>query len=588
MIRFLLTLFLFSFYFSIQNVKAQNYEWAYSRDFPVYSAPSLFKVDDVGNFYTATFQGNYFLTSFTKAQIEKRSVSQTLLWQIDVPGNAYFSDIDFINDKIIVVGYFKGAITLNGTLFNSPTYFAGFMFECNTDGTFNWIKILDPYNSTFKPSSVFIAANSDIYLTAKIFNGNARSAFYKLDNIGNIVQSELPTRTDNETFSHIIADMSGNVYLTGTCGNNATFDNLLPNQTQSYQNFFIKYDNAFNAQYLITRKYFTFDDESKLFSNANHFFWAFHDIDINTNKDTVKVLKILPDGQIINSYNTPMADNNSGVYDFAMNKTCTQSAYINTTFLKLFVYKLDNNFNIVWKDTLVTGQTVPQKTLNVFCKEANFYVTSTFSKSFLDFNGINVNNLFAINLFVAKWLTGAVLPINGLNFSAVKNNDRVYLKWEIENHLNNAYFEIEKSFNAVDFSSIGKLHVVDLSLNKVYDYTDGKDLNRTIYYRIKIVDKSGNVSYSNVICIRNNNSIKIKVYPNPTAEQLSITFNASKAAYTTIEIFNELGAVVMKKQINLMSGSNYFSLGVSHIPAGNYFVKFSNAEISQYQKFQKR
>jgi hypothetical protein len=587
MIRFLPLIFI-SLFLKSQNVKAQNYEWAYSRDFPIKSAPSLFKVDDAGNFYTATYKGSYFLTNFTGAQIEKRSPSQQLLWEIDVPGNAYFSDIYFINNKLVVVGYFKGSITINSTLFTSPSYFAGIIFECNADGSFNWVKKLDPYNSSFKPSSVFIAGNSDIYLTSKISNGIIRSAFYKLDNVGNIVKSELPVNRDNETFSHIIADASGNVYLTGTCGNLATFDNLLPNQTQSYQNFFVKYDNDFNAQYLITRNYITFDDESKLFSNQNHFFWAFHETDTITNNDTVRVLKILPDGQIVNSFNTPMVSNNSGIYDFAMNSSCTESAFLNTNFLKLFVYKLDNAFNVIWKDTLQTGETVPQKTLHVFCKESNFYVTSTFNKSFLDFNGINVNNAFVNNVFVSKWLAGGVLPINGLNFSAVKNNDRVYLKWQIENHLNNAYFEVEKSFNAVDFSSIGKLHVVDLSLNSVYDYTDDKDLNKTIYYRVKVVDKSGNISYSNVICIRNNNNMKIKAYPNPTTEQLYVTFNTAKAVYTIIEIFNELGAVVVKRQINLMSGSNYFSLGVTHIPAGNYFIKFSNAEISQYQKFQKR
>jgi Secretion system C-terminal sorting domain len=587
MIRFLPLLFI-SLFLKSQNAKAQNYDWAYSRDFSVYSAPSLFKVDDIGNFYTATFQGSYFLTSFTKAQIEKRSASQTLLWQIEVLGNAYFSDIDFINDKIIVVGYFKGSITLNGTLFSSPSYFAGFMCECNTDGTFNWIKKLDPYNSTFKPSSVFIAANSDIYLTAKIFNGNARSAFYKLDNIGNIVQSEIPTRADNETFSHIIADASGNVYLTGTCGNDATFDNLLPNLTESYQNFFVKYDNAFNAQFLITRNYFTFDDESKLFSNDNHFFWAFHDIDINTNKDTVRVLKILPDGQIVNSYNTPMASNNSGVYDFAMNKTCTQSAYINTTFLKLFVYKLDNDFNVVWKDTLATGQTVPSKTLNVFCEGSNFYVTSTYNRSFLDFNGININNSFANNLFVSKWTTGTVLPIKLLDFSTLKNNGKVYLSWTIDRGDNFDHFQVEKSLNGINFLSIGNVPFTINNPTNTYGFIDEANNNQPVYYRIKEIDKDGKFSYSKIILVRNQLYVKFELSPNPTRENLNISITCSTKQNGNISIINTAGIIVLQKQVSLLSGTNYISVGLQNIASGNYVIKVSSDGFSELGRFQKR
>jgi Secretion system C-terminal sorting domain len=584
MIRFLPLLFLFTFFFSVQDAQAQNYEWAFSRDYSITSAPSVFKVDDVGNFYTAVYTGSYFLTNFTSAQIEKRSSTQQLLWSIAIAGNAYFADIDFNESKILIVGYFKGTITINGNLFSSPTYYSGFIFECNLDGSFNWIKKLDPYNNTFKPSSIYIAQNSDIYITSKLVNGDARSAFHKLDILGNIVKTELPTRTDNENFSHIIADELGNVYLSGSCGNDAMFDNLLPNLTQSYQNFFIKYDIDFNAQFIITRNYITFDDESKLFYNGNHFFWAFHEIDVNTNKDTVRVYKILPDGQITNKYNTPMATNNSGVYDFAMNKTCTQSAYINTTFLKLFVYKLDNNFNITWKDTLLTGQTVSAKTLNVFCFESDFYITSTYNKSFLDFNGLNIINPFLNNLFVTKWAIGSILPLSIFDFSVVTQNEKVYLNWYTEKDIHLSFFEIEKSIDGMHYFSIGKVFSTSQLYNGAYGFIDNKE-NRNIFYRIKQVNLAGDIFYSKIIPIRFFVANKLFLFPNPTSNDLNVTIKSLTYEKVKIQIINKSGAIMLVKDLNLLNGSNNISLNVSMLSSGTYYLFFDVNGIKYFEEF---
>jgi hypothetical protein len=585
MVRFLLTLFLFTFFFSVQNAQSQNYEWAYSSNYSISTAPSVFKVDGIGNFYTAVYTGSYFLTNLTSAQIEKRSASQQLLWSIAITGNAFFADIDFDDNKLIVVGYFKGSITLNGNIFSSPSYYSGFIFECNLDGSFNWVKKLDPYNNTFKPTSIYLAATNDIYITSKLVNGNARSAFHKLDILGNIVKTELPTRTDNENFSKIIADGLGNVYLTGSCGNNAIFDNLLPNLTQSYQNFFIKYDIDFNAQFIITRNYITFDDESKLFYNGNHFFWAFHEIDELNNRDTVRIYKILPDGQIVNKYNTPMASNNSGVYDFAMNKTCTQSAYINTTFLKLFVYKLDNNFNITWKDTLITGQTVSAKNLNVFCEASDFYITSTYNKSFLDFNGININNPFSNNLFVTKWASGSILPLSIFDFSVVTQNEKVYLNWFTGRDVNVSYFEIEKSIDGIHYFSIGKVFSSSQLFNGSFGFTDNKE-NKNIFYRIKQVNAVGDIFYSKIISIRNAADNKILLFPNPTLSNLTVSINTLKVEMVSMKIINSVGSeIILKKDVNLLKGYNNISLNVSNLACGTYFLFFNVNGINHYEKF---
>jgi hypothetical protein len=589
MIRFLPLLFIVNLFLATQNLQAQNYEWAYTSGLSIQSNPSLIKVDDNGNIYTASHNGNaFFLDNITVAKIEKRSPTQQLLWQINVAGNFYFADLDFLGSKIMVTGFFKGSVTLNGIALSSPADYAGFMFECNDDGTINWAKKLDPYNSRFKPSSIFISDKKYVYLTAGLFIGNARCAFYKLDTLGNILKTELPVRTDNATYSHVIADTSGNVYLTGTCGNNAQFDTILPNLTQSYQNFFVKYDSNFNAKYLITSNYITFDDENKLYSNGDHYFWAFHNINVNSNTDTVKILKISPNGQIVNSVNTPMVSNNSGVYGFAMNKLCTSSVYTNSNFLKLYVYKYDNDFNVIWKDTLQTNFTNGPKSMHIFCQAADFYLTNKYARPTLDFNGITITNPSTSDVFVAKWKTGTVLPLKWINFSALKNNGKIYLTWIVDRDDNGAKFEVEKSLNGINFLAIGNVQYWSNNPANTYGFIDEANNNQSIYYRIKQLDKEGKYVYSKIILVRNEHSVKFEFSPNPVTENLNISIVCSKIQNASISIINTAGSIVKQKQVTLLRGTNYFTFDLFNIVSGNYFIKITSDEISEFGKFQKR
>lgn len=95
-----------------------------------------------------------------------------------------------------------------------------------------------------------------------------------------------------------------------------------------------------------------------------------------------------------------------------------------------------------------------------------------------------------------------------VNFDAQPGFNLVTLKWTTENEINLKGFEVqrspdnanESSFKAVDFVNAS----AEQKFRKDYTYEDKsvfKQLERTYYYRLKIVDNDNTFSYSKVISV---------------------------------------------------------------------------------------
>jgi hypothetical protein len=94
-----------------------------------------------------------------------------------------------------------------------------------------------------------------------------------------------------------------------------------------------------------------------------------------------------------------------------------------------------------------------------------------------------------------------------LNFDAHPGLNMVTLKWSTENEINLRGFEVQRSLDNSGESSFKVVEFVNASPDqkprKDYTYEDKsvfKQLDRTYYYRLKIVDKDNSPpSYSKVI-----------------------------------------------------------------------------------------
>ncbi len=272
---------------------------------------------------------------------------------------------------------------------------------------------------------------------------------------------------------------------------------------------------------------------------------------------------------------TPQAvglDDGSGSYTFAE---------------PVYQWQRKNSTTGVWEN--VAGRTSLQYDVNGFNK------TDTGWYRIVMANNGNINNnrcrIISNEIFL-KGPDEATLPITLGAFTVNKQNNTALLKWTTLNEKENAYFEVYRSQNGVDFERIGTVAGSGTTgLSNNYQFTDDiNGLSGIIYYRLKDIDFDGNGTFSKIIFLRGENSVAtISVYPNPFVGNIKVTVNSSREQLAIIRLTNMAGQIVVKKQALIQRGHNIVVLPeLNKLQKGLYIVEFVSDETKVIEKILKK
>ncbi len=418
------------------QISAQSWQWAFTTGITPRSQSVAIKQDHINNFYVASFTDSVATRKST--QFEKRNVTQQIVWQKQIDGNATITDLEInaANDAV-VVGYFSGTISIDGIVLTSfsPSDNSAFIFETNESGTIQWVHDLNPVGGDFRTNDLYIASDGNMYLTSQVSGSFGFCAFHKLNSQGNIIKNEFNNNFENRTFSHIIADDSGNVYLNGTCGNGATFDTINANPAFSYQNFLVKYDSTFKAQWIITHEYITFDDDNGLSTDGQNLYWAFNDFILSI--DTVRIIKCDHNGQVLNTINGPLDNAFFPAISYEADRF-GNSVLVFNIYTRLYFYRYDNAFNITWQDTILTSTSGFPFNHGLSCYDSSFYFSSYYLNDTLMFDNFmllnsNIGSNYPSDIFIAKWSSQTATAIS---HTEENNNSMILFPNPVRDELN--------------------------------------------------------------------------------------------------------------------------------------------------------
>jgi len=117
-----------------------------------------------------------------------------------------------------------------------------------------------------------------------------------------------------------------------------------------------------------------------------------------------------------------------------------------------------------------------------------------------------------------------------------------------------------------------------------FTYDDASPLAGVNFYRIKIIDIDGRVSYTSTVKVgaQQKDMVLAAVLPNPVSNIAQLNITTSKKDKVELAVVSLEGKVVYTNTVQVQSGSSIVSIDATNFAKGAYLIRgvFSNGEIS--------
>ncbi len=164
----------------------------------------------------------------------------------------------------------------------------------------------------------------------------------------------------------------------------------------------------------------------------------------------------------------------------------------------------------------------------------------------------------------------ALLPVELIDFQGRLEGKSARLRWEVAPDGSLNHFELERSSSGVDWTTIQRL--LFSPTQAFYQHLDPYPTTGNNYYRLKMVDIDGSISYSELVSIRWDGLEVLQLSPNPTAESLTLVANWQPGT-VSIAVFDAKGQLLRQQSKQVNAALEPLSMDVAALPSGVYFVK---------------
>jgi hypothetical protein len=173
---------------------------------------------------------------------------------------------------------------------------------------------------------------------------------------------------------------------------------------------------------------------------------------------------------------------------------------------------------------------------------------------------------------------GSPLPVELLDFTAEPENEAVLLNWTTASETNNAWFEVERSLDAIHFEIVLKqAGAGNSSLIRNYQDIDKSPFTGVSYYRLKQVDFNGDYSYSQIVPVNFDlNKLALTSAYSGQGNNLIVTFNRAveEPQFSLFDLSGKLVAVH-----NETSNGNQFTLPMDVLQKGIYLLDIKVGDL---------
>jgi hypothetical protein len=162
-----------------------------------------------------------------------------------------------------------------------------------------------------------------------------------------------------------------------------------------------------------------------------------------------------------------------------------------------------------------------------------------------------------------------------LDFKATYNGNFTLLEWRVSGKSNISMYIIEMSNDEEIYEELSEVKSLKLSNeSKNYNFLDNNNLLEDKFYRLRMIDYDGMVSFSPVVMVKVNPLNQLRLFPVPTKNILNIKGYFGKSADIEIKKSDLNGTnfpVYNKNKI----AEDHYTIDLSSLKPNNNLIKIS-------------
>ncbi|CAN5157264.1 hypothetical protein BH09BAC2_BH09BAC2_24140 [soil metagenome] len=180
--------------------------------------------------------------------------------------------------------------------------------------------------------------------------------------------------------------------------------------------------------------------------------------------------------------------------------------------------------------------------------------------------------------YKATFTVTAPLPVTLTGFRAYQKSNGINVEWKVAQQINVSSYSVEKSASGIQFN---KAAIVPASAVAAYSWYDADPLNGANFYRLKITDINGAVTYSNIIkVIISSAKAAVNVFPNPVSGNTLTLQLVNIAAGNYQVMINDLaGRFIYTTTLQHQGGSSSQTLSINNISSGSYLLNVAGNHV---------
>ncbi len=504
------------------------------------TADSGFIVAGYSNSNDGDIRGNHGGYDFLVVKLDK---NDSILWQKSIGGNGddFATDIKQTNDGgFIVAGYSNSSDSLVSGNHGANDFW---MVKLTADGTIQWQK---SYGGTSDDKAISIQQTSDDgYIVAGFSNSN---------------DGDLTNNNGNNDFWLIKLTANGTLQWQKSLGGSS--NDFATAVLQLIDGGFMVVGYTFSIDGDVTNNHGNTDYWLVKLDGNGNLKWQ-RTYGGSENDYARSVIQTKDGGYLVGGYTASIdgdVTSNQGMDDE-------------------WVIRTDSLGNQLWQKTL--GGSNNDRLFSIANADGTNLSLIGITNST---DGDIPKNQGSYDCWVVKMADATVLPVKLVSFNAIaatnQGNNATNITWKtsIESGINS--YTIERSNDGEQFVTIGQVKPTN-STHSSYHFIDQNPKEGINYYRLKVQESDGEISYSTVATVVfENKNPQIVVYPNPTTfSEAKISFRNISSGNYSITLYDMMGKRTSLQKIEHLGGNSIYPLSVaSKMTSGNYLMQVKDSK----------